>query len=141
MQGGGCVSDFLHSQSPREPPRTHCFRPLAPLTLPTTHCLRLAPWRRTPPSTWHSIEISSLLRKRDSLNKHICFVPSCPELSFTCRVDLLSANIPNISLLRGSWDKVSRVEEIKIILRGQHARYKVRIQIQESLYHHQHQCI
>ena len=27
------------------------------------------------------------------------------------------------------------------ILGGQHARYKVQIQIQESLHHHQHQCI
>ena len=50
---------------------------------------------------------------------HHCIVPFCPGLSFTCRVDLLSANIPNISLLRGSWDKVSRVEEIKIIYQSQ----------------------
>ena len=50
---------------------------------------------------------------------HHCIVSFCPELSFTCRVDLLSANIPNISLLRGSWDKVSRVEDIKIIYQSQ----------------------
>ena len=50
---------------------------------------------------------------------HHCIVSFCPELSFTCRVDLLSANIPNISLQRGFWDKVSRVEEIKIIYQSQ----------------------
>ena len=123
LQGGGCVSDFLHSQTPESLPEHIVSGPWHPPTLPTTHCLRLAPWRRTHPSTWHSIQISSLLRKRDSLNKHICdiiiIVPFCPELSFTCRVDLLSANIPNISMQRGFWDKVSRVEEIKIIYQSQ----------------------
>ena len=64
LQGGGCVSDFLHSQTPESLPEHIVSGPWHPPTLPTTHCLRLAPWRRTHPSTWHSIEMSSLLRKR-----------------------------------------------------------------------------
>ena len=128
LQGGGCVSDFLHSQSPREPPRTHCFRPLAPLTLPTTHCLRLAPWRRTHRSTWHSIEMSSLLRKRFFKQTYVtssssssslhCVLLSRIEFYVSCRF-AISKYIPNISMLRGSWDKVSRVEGIKIIYQSQ----------------------
>ena len=117
LQGGGCVSDFLHSQSPREPPRTHCFRPLAPPNTPH-HTLSKACSLAPDPSIHF-------------LNKNICdiiiIVPFCPELSFTCRVDLLSANIQNISMLRGSWDKVSRVEEIKIIYQSQQLEgYKYR---------------
>ena len=64
LQGGGCVSDFLHSQSPREPPRTHCFRPLAPPNPPHHTLSKACSLAPDPPSTWHSIEMSSLLRER-----------------------------------------------------------------------------
>ena len=47
-----------------------------------------------------------------------CVLLSRIEFYVSCRF-AISKYIPNISMLRGSWDKVSRVEGIKIIYQSQ----------------------
>ena len=91
LQGGGCVSDFLHSQSPREPPRTHCFRPLAPPHTPH-HTLSKACSLAPDPSIHlalntnkQPIEKEGFFKQTYMWHHHHCALLSRIEFYVSCR--------------------------------------------------------